>query len=157
MRIVFLFLGKTRESFFAAGIDEYVKRLGRYVQVEVKILKEKKGGGGNLSAEELKKEECRQLIAGISQPSFVVALDEHGSSMSSVRLAEQLSEWESQGQKAVTFLIGGPNGLSVDIIKMADLVLSLSAMTFPHEMARLIILEQVYRAYTIKAGTAYHK
>ncbi len=157
MRLVFLFLGKTREPFFAEGIEEYSKRLAHYAPVEVKVIKEKKGTGANLPAAELKKEEGLLLAKNVAQPTLLVALDERGRALNSVAFAEQLGQWENQGQKSVTFLLGGPTGLSPDILRMSDLVLSLSAMTFPHEMARLVLLEQVYRAYTIKAGSGYHK
>lgn len=157
MRLIFLFLGKTREPFFAEGIDEYSGRLAHYVPVEIKVIKERKGTGANLPAAELKKEEGLLLARNVQQPTLLVALDERGRALSSVALAEQLGQWENQGQKSVTFLLGGPSGLSPEILRTSDLVLSLSAMTFPHEMARLVLLEQVYRAYTIKAGSGYHK
>jgi 23S rRNA (pseudouridine1915-N3)-methyltransferase len=157
VRNIFLFLGKTRESFLAQGIDEYSRRLKRYAPVELKVIKEKKGAGGKLPVDELKREEGLLLLKHISQPTLVVALDQGGRRMNSVDFSEQLFQWENQGQKTITFLIGGPNGLSVDILGRSDLTLSLSDMTLTHEMARLLILEQVYRAYTIKAGTGYHK
>lgn len=157
MRLVFLFLGKTREPYFAEGIEEYRQRLAHYAPLEVKIIKEKKGAGANLPAADLKREEGALLVKNVALPTLLVALDERGRALSSVAFAEQLGQWENQGQKSVTFLLGGPTGLSPEILKMADLVLSLSAMTFPHEMARLVLLEQVYRAYTIKTGSGYHK
>lgn len=157
MRNIFLFLGKTRESFLAQGIDEYTKRLKRYAPVEIKVIKEKRGAAGKLPADELKREEGRLLVNHLIQPTLVVALDQGGRRLSSVDFSEQLFQWEDQGQKTITFLIGGPNGLSADVLGRSDLVLSLSDMTLTHEMARLLILEQVYRAYTIKAGTGYHK
>jgi len=88
---------------------------------------------------------------------YLVCLDRTGKQMDSTELAAQMERWEMQGQKKITFVIGGPLGLSATILKKADLVLSLSPMTFTHDMTRLLLLEQLYRACTIKAGEKYHK
>ncbi len=155
MRLELLFLGKTKEKYLAAGIDDYAKRLSRYLKVEIKTLKEgkaKKGAPENLLIEK----ESEKLMQN-SQGSYLVCLDRAGKQMDSLELAKQMERWEMQGIKKISFAIGGHLGLSSAILNKADLVLSFSPMTFTHEMSRLLLLEQLYRACTIKAGEKYHK
>lgn len=155
MRFEFLFLGKTRESYLAAGIADYAKRLARYTATDIKILKEKKLNKGEPETLLIEKESETLLQSG--QGSYLVCLDRNGRQMDSLELAAQVKRWEMQGQKKITFILGGPLGLSPSILAKSDLVLSMSPMTFTHEMARLLLLEQLYRACTIKAGEKYHK
>ena len=155
MRLELLFLGKTREAYLASGIKDYLKRLSHYIKVEIITVKEgkiKKGESENIIIEK----ESRSLLQNV-QGSYFVCLDRTGKQLDSLQLAGQLQNWEMQGLKKISFIIGGPLGLSADILKKADLVLSLSRMTFTHEMARLLLMEQLYRACTIKAGEKYHK
>lgn len=155
MRLELLFLGKTKEKYLAAGIDDYANRLSRYLKVEIKTLKEgkaKKGVPENLLIEK----ESEKLMQN-SQGSYLVCLDRTGKQMDSLELAKQMERWEMQGIKKISFAIGGHLGLSSAILYKADLVLSFSPMTFTHEMSRLLLLEQLYRACTIKAGEKYHK
>lgn len=155
MRLELLFLGKTKEKYLATGIDDYAKRLSRYLKVEIKTLKEgkaKKGVPENLLIEK----ESEKLMQN-SQGSYLVCLDRTGKQMDSLELAKQMERWEMQGIKKISFVIGGHLGLSSAILCKADLVLSFSPMTFTHEMSRLLLLEQLYRACTIKAGEKYHK
>jgi 23S rRNA (pseudouridine1915-N3)-methyltransferase len=154
MRLEIIYPGKTKEKYLQKGIDEYVKRLGRYVKIKIHEIKELKGKGDDHS---LKEKEGRQLLSKVQKSSFLVVLDPSGFQKSSEELAGAISKWEGQGRQAIVFVIGGPIGLSREVLDQADEVLSLSKMTFTHEMARLILLEQIYRAYNIKAGTAYHK
>lgn len=156
MQLEFLFLGKTKESYLAAGIDDFYKRLSRYAQADIKVIKEKKWSNKESEAK-IKEEEGRLLMAGIQQPSFIVALDQTGRQVSSENFAALVTQWEEQGRRCISFVIGGPLGLSANVLHEADMTVSLSKMTFTHELARLILLEQVYRAYAIKAGTGYHK
>jgi len=155
LRFEILFLGKTKETYLAAAIAEYAKRLARYTATDIKILKEtriKKGEPENLLIE---KES--EILLQSAQGSYLVCLDRTGRQMDSLELAAQVERWEMLGQKKITFIIGGHLGLSPAILAKADLVLSLSPMTFTHEMTRLLLLEQLYRACTIKAGEKYHK
>jgi len=155
LRLELLFLGKTKEKYLATGIDDYAKRLSRYLKVEIKTLKEgkaKKGVSENLLIEK----ESEKLMQN-SQGSYLVCLDRTGKQMDSLELAKQMERWEMQGIKKISFAIGGHLGLSSAILYKADLVLSFSPMTFTHEMSRLLLLEQLYRACTIKAGEKYHK
>ena len=155
MRLELLFLGKTKETYLAAGIEDYVKRLSRYLKLEIKTVKEgkiKKGVPENFLIEK----ESKNLMQSV-KGAYLVCLDRTGTQMDSLALAAQLERWEMQGVKKISFVIGGPLGLSAAILNKSDLVLSLSPMTFTHEMTRLLLLEQLYRACTIKAGEKYHK
>ncbi len=155
MRLELLFLGKTKEKYLATGIDDYVKRLSRYLKVEIKTLKERKAKKG-LPENLLIEKESEKLMQN-SQGSYLVCLDRTGKQMDSLELAKQMERWEMQGIKKISFAIGGHLGLSSAILYKADLVLSFSPMTFTHEISRLLLLEQLYRACTIKAGEKYHK
>ncbi|MEA3548613.1 MAG: 23S rRNA (pseudouridine(1915)-N(3))-methyltransferase RlmH [Thermodesulfobacteriota bacterium] len=154
MKLELLFLGKTRESYLRAGIDDYHSRLRHYAKTNIVVLKEKKGSG---TVAQQKKEEGRRLLARGGKASFLVALDQKGKQISSEELAQLVNKWEMRGLGTVCFLIGGPFGLSEEVLKKADFILSFSKMTLTHEMARLLLLEQLYRAYSIKFGTNYHK
>ena len=156
MRLELLFLGKTKEAYLAAGIADYAKRLSHYLKVEIKTLKECKLKKGEPEAI-LVERESEILLQNIQQGSYLVCLDRTGTQKDSLELSKLVERWEMQGIKTITFVIGGPLGLSPAIIQKADLVLSFSAMTFTHEMTRLLLLEQLYRACTIKAGEKYHK
>lgn len=156
MNLELLFIGKTREPYLAEAIEDFRKRLSHYVRLEIKTLKEKRGRGGS-GDRQVKELEGDILLQAKSAASLLVALDLNGKQVSSEDLAQQLTQWEQQGRQAVTFVIGGPLGLADVVVEKADLVLSLSRMTFTHEMSRFILLEQLYRAYTIKGGEKYHK
>ena len=155
MRFELLFLGKTRETYLASGIADYAKRLRRYTATDIKILKEKKPQKGE--PENILIERESEVLLQSAQGSFLVCLDRTGRQLDSLELAAQVERWEMQGQKKITFIIGGHLGLSPDILARADLVFSLSRLTLTHEMSRLLLLEQLYRACTIKAGEKYHK
>lgn len=154
MRFDIVLPGKTKDSFLAEGIEEYRKRLRHYADIHLKFLKVNKVQG---SEEVVKKKEAELLLSGLAPSSFAVALDAGGKQFSSPELAVQIGHWEKTGVRNVTFLLGGPLGLAPEVLSRADLKLSLSRMTFTHDMARLFLLEQLYRAYTIKNGGKYHK
>ncbi len=152
MKHELIFLGKTKDSFISAGIDNYASRLKHYTKVSTRTLKEKKSAGNpDISLE------GRQLLEAVPAGWFIVALDSRGGQFTSEKFATVISGWEQRGVKGVCYLIGGPTGISEEVVAKADLCLSLSKMTFTHDMVRLLLMEQVYRAYTIKAGEKYHK
>lgn len=162
MKFDLLFLGKTREDYLARGIDDFAARLGRYVELKITTIKTPRpprSGGVKNDGEEARliREEGRLLLAHLAEGSRLVALDPGGKMPTSPELAELLTRWEEQGAGRITFVLGGPLGLAPEVTARADLVLSLSALTFTHEMARLLLLEQLYRAWTIKIGSGYHK
>lgn len=154
MNIECIFLGQTSEGYLEEGIADFQRRLERYCQVRVKVVKERKGR----MADQVRIDtEGRDLLDQIEPKSFVVALDRTGRQLSSEALASLFQQWQGQNRRLASFVIGGALGLSQEVLAAADLVLSLSMMTFTHEMARMLLLEQVYRAHTILAGTKYHK
>jgi 23S rRNA (pseudouridine1915-N3)-methyltransferase len=154
MKHQLIFLGKFKEPYIAKGVTEYLSRLEHYTTVVITILKEKKsrpGGQGGPAGE------GAQLLGAVTHGAFLIVLDSSGQQFSSRAFAERLSQLEQRGIRQVSYLIGGPEGHSQEVLARADLLLSLSAMTFPHDLARLLLAEQLYRAYTIKAGEQYHK
>ena len=154
MQIECIFVGKTTSKYIAQGIDDFAKRLGRYCPVKIRYSKEKKG---KLKSSQILKDEGVALLDLIQKGSLIVVLDVCGKQVNSEELAVQVGQWQNQGRKHITFMIGGHLGLSKEVLNAADLTLSLSKMTFTHEMARMILLEQVYRAFAILAGSQYHK
>ena len=155
MKVELLFLGKTKDSFLSEGIDEYYSRLTHYVSASVKILK----GRGKAQWNETitRQQEGKLLLSHVPAGAFRVVLDSRGRQFTSEEMAGLLDRWEQQGMKQISFLIGGALGLSNEVVQGADLLFSLSRMTFTHDMTRLFLLEQLYRAFTIKAGEKYHK
>ena len=156
MRFVFLFPGKTKEAYLEQGIADFLSRLSRYADCEIRTVKERRPAKGE-PAEKIVEEEGRSILAALPKPSLLVVLDPGGRAISSEDFAELLDRWESEGRRAVTFVVGGHLGLSSQVLETADDKISLSKMTFTHEMARLILLEQLYRAFTIRVGSGYHK
>lgn len=155
MKIELPFLGKTKDSFIEEGIREYSGRLKHYTAFNISILKIKKKKGW--TEEQERREEGQVLLASLPPATVKVVLDSGGRQMRSEELAERISTWEQEGRKQVAFLIGGPTGHSSEVLTQADFLLSFSRMTFTHDMVRLFLMEQLYRAYTIKAGEKYHK
>lgn len=154
MNIDCIFLGQTSESYLSQGIADFEKRLSRYSSIRIKIVRERKGKMADTVRIET---EGRDLLEQVEPRSLLVALDRTGKQVDSERFAGLFQQWQGQNRRTVSFVIGGAFGLSPEVLSASDFVLSLSAMTFTHEMARLILMEQVYRAFTILAGTKYHK
>jgi 23S rRNA (pseudouridine1915-N3)-methyltransferase len=127
--------------------EEYLRRLLHFTKVEVLELKESND----------KFQESKQIIENLNQKNFVVLLNEKGKMLSSVELARQIEKWQVSGTKEITFVIGGAEGVTSEVAQRANFSLSLSVLTFTHEMARVILLEQLYRAYTIMKGYPYQK
>jgi 23S rRNA (pseudouridine1915-N3)-methyltransferase len=155
MKLEVLLLNKTKESYLQQGVADYLHRLRRYVSVDLVEIKVK--NPASRSDSEIKALESAQLDRRAIEGSYRIVLDGRGQQISSEKLAAFFTELENSAVKNVSFIIGGPLGLAEEQLNRADKVLSLSAMTFTHDMTRLILLEQIYRAYTIKAGTSYHK
>lgn len=151
MKHELLLLGRAKASYIEEGVSDYIKRLNHYSRFSVTYLKGKKHKANDPIAE------GRLLLAHIPAGWQVVALDPLGRQFSSEGFSGRISSWEGQSVKGVCYLIGGPLGISEEVRKRADLLLSLSKMTFTHDMARLLLVEQLYRAYTIKNGEKYHK
>jgi 23S rRNA (pseudouridine1915-N3)-methyltransferase len=155
MRLLVPFLGKTREPFVDAGIQEYARRLQRYTGIDLPVLKERRGK--NDGEEMVKQLDGVVLLERTKIAAVRIALDPGGRMVGSEELAVLLKSWEVQGAGIIALLIGGHLGLHRSVLEQVDLTLSLSRLTFTHEMTRLILLEQLYRACTINAGQKYHK
>jgi 23S rRNA (pseudouridine1915-N3)-methyltransferase len=135
----------------------YEERLEPFGGIEIIELPEGHGGTAKPDEGKTKKVEAESLLKGVPKDTFVIALDERGKSFSSLKLAEKLDEWSHHGSRPVVFLIGGPWGLDEHVRKVADIVLSIGPMTFPHGFLRVILMEQLYRTRMLWAGRAYHK
>ena len=158
MAINIVAVGKIKESYIQSGIDNFTKRLKRYTDVniiEVKSTHVPQNASGS-QIEEVKRKEGKKLKESVPERSYKIALDVKGKPMTSEGLAKSIKNLQIRGDSDISFIIGGPHGLSDEVIKMADYKLSLSHMTFTHQMIRLILLEQVYRAYKIIKGEPYH-
>ncbi len=151
LKLTVLSVGKDRSGLFSPGVTEYAERLSHGFKVQLLELPESRASG-----DKAKTDEGAALLAKLGPRDCLVALDERGKSLSSVEFAKWLSGQQMQGRD-VAFAIGGDEGLSDAVRTKAALVLSLSAMTMPHRLARLVLLEQVYRAVTIIRGEPYHK
>ena len=155
MKFLIPFIGKTKESYLDAGIRDFAGRLGRFAVVDLPVLRERCGRKD--PEEVIKAAEAGLLLEQAASAGFRVALDPGGKTPDSEELAGLLTQWEYRGVSTICFLIGGHLGLHRSVLDRADLTLSLSRLTFTHEMSRLVLLEQLYRACTIKAGYKYHK
>jgi 23S rRNA (pseudouridine1915-N3)-methyltransferase len=142
----FLWIGKTKDKNWRALEDEYFARLAHFVHCDVTQLKD--------SGKEI---EGKLILDKLNQSSFVCLLDVKGRSVTSHDLAAKLENWQNRGLKEVTFVIGGAEGVASRVVERADYSLSLSFLTFTHEMARVVLLEQLYRAFTIIKGFPYQK
>ncbi len=152
MRIRLLLVGRTEKGPVADGLEHYLGRVRRSAPVEVVVLPEAGTGG---AAQQARLEEPR-ILGAIKPGERVVVLDERGKGLTSPLFAAQLGAWRDQGVRQVAFVVGGAYGLTDAVRERADLVLSLSPMTFPHQLVRLLFAEQLYRAFTILEGRPYH-
>ena len=159
MQIRVIAVGKIKEQFLREGIAEYEKRLRPYAKLQVVELSEEKRPqtASPVNESVAIEKEGERILGAVAENSFVIALDVKGQSWSSEELAASFGERELSGQNQLAFVIGGDLGLSPAVLARSNLRLSLSKMTFTHPMARLLLLEQVYRAFRILRGEPYHK
>ena len=159
MQIRVVAVGKIKEKFLQDGIAEFEKRLRPYVKLQlIETADEKRPLSAPPSLESAAMDkEGERILQALPENSFVIALDVKGQAWSSVELAGAFREWELAGNNQLAFVIGGDLGLSPAVLSRSNLRLSLSKMTFTHPMARLLLLEQVYRAFRILRGEPYHK
>ena len=159
MNITVICIGKLKERYWTAAIDEYSKRLKGYCSLDIIELKEARLPDKAGPAEELavKEAEGEEILKKIKDNQYVITLEVKGKMLSSEKLAEKMGTLAIDGQSNVVFVIGGSLGLSAAVSKRANFKLSFSEMTFPHQMMRVILLEQVYRAFKINRNEAYHK
>ncbi|ANZ34342.1 23S rRNA (pseudouridine(1915)-N(3))-methyltransferase RlmH [Staphylococcus carnosus] len=159
MKITILAVGKLKEKYWKQAIAEYQKRLGAYTKIEIIEVPDEKApeNMSDKEVEQVKEKEGQRLLAKIKPQSTVITLEIQGNMLTSEGLAKNLQQRMVQGQSDFTFVIGGSNGLHQDVLDRSNYALSFSKMTFPHQMMRVILLEQVYRAFKIMRGEAYHK
>ena len=159
MQVTVIAVGKIKEQYLRDGIAEYEKRLRPLIRLNLIELSEVKRPSSPSPAQEnaARKAEGTRIIAAIPSESYAIALDVGGEDWSSEDLACALDRWEMTGRNHITIIIGGDLGLSDDLLSRCPLRLSLSPMTFTHQMVRMILLEQVYRAVKINRGEPYHK
>lgn len=159
MRITVVCVGKIKEKYFTMGIDEYSKRLSRYCKLEIIQVPDEKTPDNASEAEELmiKKKEGERILKNIKDNAYVIALAIEGKMLTSEELADKIDKLGVGGDSHIVFVIGGSLGLDDEVLKRADYKLSFSKMTFPHQMMRMVLLEQIYRGYRIMNGEPYHK
>lgn len=159
MNIKIISVGKLKEKYLVQGINEYVKRLGKYAKMQLIEVPDEKAPE-NLSAAEMlqvKEKEGERILSKIKDGEYVFALAIEGKNPSSEEFAKQIDQLGIQGKSSLTFVIGGSLGLSEQVMKRSDTQISFGKMTYPHQLMRLILVEQIYRAYRINTNGPYHK
>ncbi|URM33130.1 23S rRNA (pseudouridine(1915)-N(3))-methyltransferase RlmH [Cytobacillus firmus] len=159
MNISIITVGKLKEKYLKQGIDEYLKRLSAYAKMDIIEVPDEKAPEELSETEmmQVKQKEGERILAKIHPDAHVIALAIEGKMKSSEELADTLDKLATYGKSKIAFVIGGSLGLSQEVLQRADEKLSFSKMTFPHQLMKLILLEQVYRAFRINRGEPYHK
>lgn len=159
MNITLVTVGKLKERYWRDAVCEYVKRLGKYCRLQIIEVRESALRANASPADEdiTKTSEGREILGKIKPTDYVITLEIKGKPLSSTELAEHIGSLALSGKSNVVFVIGGSLGLSAEVSKRADLKLSFSSMTFPHQMMRVILLEQIYRSFKILKNETYHK
>ena len=155
MKIILLTVGKTTSGYLSQGIEEYSRRIAHYADFSVRCLSDARNTR-NMTQQQQRQAEGRLILAALEKSDYVVLLDEHGKMPTSVDFAQWLQRRMASGLKRLVLLVGGPYGFSEEVRQRANEQLSLSKMTFPHELVRLIFVEQLYRAFTILNHEPYH-
>lgn len=159
MRVTVLCVGKCKEKFYTQAAEEYAKRLSRYVKLEIVEVADEKAPEelSESQMEKIKEKEGERLLSRIKEGSYVIALAIQGEALNSEELAARIERLGVEGKSHLVFVIGGSLGLSRAVLARADASLSFSRMTFPHQLMRVILLEQIYRSYRIISHEPYHK
>lgn len=159
MKITLITVGKIKEKYLKDAIAEYSKRLSRYCKLEIiEVADEKTPDQASETVEEgIKTKEGERILKHIKDDMYVVTLEISGKMLSSEELAEKINSLGLAGKSSIAFVIGGSIGLGKEVLSRSDYALSFSKMTFPHQLMRVILLEQVYRSYRIISGSPYHK
>ncbi|WP_181347376.1 23S rRNA (pseudouridine(1915)-N(3))-methyltransferase RlmH [Thalassobacillus sp. CUG 92003] len=159
MNITILSVGKLKEKYLIQGIDEYVKRLNPYAKVTITEVPDEKAPENLSEADklEVKQKEGQRLLNKINKDSYVITLEIEGKQLTSDKLAKKFDDLATYGNSHITFIIGGSLGLSEAVLSRSDFALSFSKLTFPHQLMRLMLVEQVYRSFKILRGEPYHK
>lgn len=159
MKISVIAVGKLKEKYLKQGIEEYLKRLSAYANVHMAEVADEKAPEKMSEADmaNVKQKEGERILSHVNPDMYVVTLEIDGKMLSSEQLAAKMDELATYGKSKVTFIIGGSLGISEDVSKRSDLALSFSKMTFPHQLIRLVLLEQIYRGFRILRNEPYHK
>jgi 23S rRNA (pseudouridine1915-N3)-methyltransferase len=159
MKITIISVGKLKEKYLKQGIEEYLKRLTAYAKVDIIEVADEKAPENMSEAEmvEVKRKEGERILSHVGQDTYVITLEINGKMLTSEQLAAKMDELATYGKSKLAFVIGGSLGISEEVQKRSDYALSFSKMTFPHQVMRLILLEQVYRGFRINRGEPYHK
>lgn len=159
MKITLITVGKIKEKYLKEAVSEYTKRLGKYCRLEIiEVADEKTTEHAKDGLDELvRAKEADRIIRYIRSDAFVITLEISGKQLSSEELAEKIEELGVQGKSHITFIIGGSIGLGKEVLEKSDFALSFSRMTFPHQLMRVVLLEQIYRSFRIINGEPYHK
>ena len=155
MKISFWSIGKANEAYIKQGVDEFTQRISRYFKVSWEIIPVPKNAG-MMSEMDLKKKEGDMILEWLQKDDYLIALDEKGKQMGSEKLAKFIQARANESTRNIVFLIGGAFGIDQEVLKRANFTWSLSELTFPHQLVRLILAEQVYRACTILKNEKYH-
>lgn len=159
MNITIIGVGKIKEKFMREGIKEYSKRLSRYCKLKIIEVADERAPE-NLSPKEMeiiKEKEGERIFSKLPKNSYIITLDIKGKKISSEDFSKEIGDLKLEGINNITFIIGGSLGVSEEILSKSDFKLSFSKMTFPHQLMRLVLLEQVYRSFRIMKGEPYHK
>ncbi len=159
MKITLICVGKLKEKYLTLGVEEYSKRLSKYCTLELIELADEKtpDNAGEALEEIIKKKEGERILKALKEDSYCIALAIDGFMLSSTELADKINTLGITGNSHISFIIGGSLGLSAEVFRRADYKLSFSKMTFPHQLMRMILLEQIYRTYRIINNQPYHK
>lgn len=159
MKITLITVGKIKEKYFTDAIAEYAKRLSRYCKLEIiEVADEKTPDNASEGLEnQIKEKEGERILSKVPEGAYVVALAIDGKQLSSEELADKMEKWNVNGVSHLVFIIGGSLGLTQKVLNRADYSLSFSKMTFPHQLMRVILLEQIYRSFRIRNHEPYHK
>ena len=155
MKILFLVIGKTDKSYLETGIGKYIKRLEHYIPFEMKVIPDIKNRK-TLTEEQQKKAEGDLILSQLNPGDDLILLDEKGKTFTSVLFSQWIEKQMNAGSKRIVFVVGGPYGFSKEVYDKCKFKISLSEMTFSHQMIRLIFVEHLYRAFTIIKGEPYH-
>ncbi|ASS94622.1 MULTISPECIES: 23S rRNA (pseudouridine(1915)-N(3))-methyltransferase RlmH [Peribacillus] len=159
MKITIITVGKLKEKYLKQGIAEYTKRLSAYANIELVEVPDEKAPE-NLSAADMdivKQKEGERILAKVSPDTYVITLEINGKQLTSEQLATHMDQLATYGKSKIAFIIGGSLGLGTEVLSRSDYALSFSKMTFPHQLMKLVLVEQIYRAFRINRNEPYHK
>ena len=159
MKITIVTVGKIKEKYLKDAIAEYSKRLSKYCKLEIiEVVDEKTPDNASAVVEEqIRAKEAERILKYVKEDAYMITLEIHGKQLTSEELADKIEKLGVQGTSHIMLIIGGSIGLGEEVLKRSDFALSFSKMTFPHQLMRVILLEQIYRSYRIISGEPYHK